>query len=142
MKVARPGVPSEPQIRVLVVHDQPVLRQGIISSLAGQKHLVVLGETGDSQEAVDLARQFSPDVAVMDIELSEVTRILRKEDPNLKIVILCGNLCQEYMQRIFESGAQGCVSKGASSQELVQAIETVSRGGSFFGNQFAQVGSG
>jgi two-component system nitrate/nitrite response regulator NarL len=141
MNVARPGMPTENQIRVLVVHDQPVLRQGIINSLAGQKHLTVVCETGDSREALRLVRQFSPDVVAMDMELLEVTRILLKENPNLKVVILCGNVSAEHVHRIIESGAQGCVSKGASSQELRQAIETVSVGGSFFGKEFAQVGS-
>lgn len=131
------------KIKVLIVDDHPVVRKGLQSCLARQDRLKVVGEAVDGEEALTRSRELQPDVVLMDISMPKmnglaVTEILRKESPATKVLILSVHNNKEYIFRIIQAGAHGYVSKEASPEELLEAIESVFEGESFFTPDIAQ----
>jgi DNA-binding NarL/FixJ family response regulator len=135
---------NQKQIRVLLVDDHPVVRRGLASCLAVHQHVIIAGEAADGREALAKARQLSPDIVLMDIDMPQInglsaTEMLRRENPNLKVLILSMHHHPEYVLRILQSGARGYVLKEASPDELLRAIETVFAGQTFFSSEVARV---
>src|ERR1035441_6169447 len=104
--------------KILIVDDHPVVRSGISFCLAQHSHLLIVGEAADGPEALAKAKTLLPDIVLLDIGLPqmsglEVAEVLRKDLPNIKVLIL--SMCQrpEYMQRILQSGARGYIWKGS-----------------------------
>lgn len=124
------------KIRVLIVDDHAILREGIRALLALQDDIDIVGEAAEGKEAVDKARQLEPDVVLMDVAMPlmdglEATRRIRKENPRTKILILTQYDNKEYVLSSIKSGASGCIPKRAVVSELVSAIRAVHRGDSF-----------
>jgi len=124
-------------IRVLLAEDHTIVRKGLRSLLDAEAGIEVVGEAGDGREAVRKVQQLSPDIVVMDIAMPglnglEGTRQIRKRFPEVKVVILTMHTDEEYILQILASGASGYVVKQAAPRELVSAIQSVHRGGSFF----------
>ena len=107
---------TKQRIKVLLVDDHPVVRKGLQSCLARQDTIKVVGEASDGDEALRKAREVSPDVVLMDISMPRmnglaVTETLRKESPNVKVLILSVHSNKEYIFRVIQAGAHGYVSK-------------------------------
>jgi two-component system nitrate/nitrite response regulator NarL len=131
------------KIRVLVADDHPVVRKGLQSCLVKQECLKLVGEAADGDEALQKALALTPDVVLLDISMPKrdglaVTATLRKDAPQVKVLILSMHSNKEYLFRIIQAGAHGYVSKGASPDELLHAIESVHRGETFFSPEIAQ----
>jgi two-component system nitrate/nitrite response regulator NarL len=134
---------TKQRIKVLVVDDHPVVRKGLQSCLSRQDPIKLVGEASDGDEALKKARELAPDVILMDISMPRmnglaVTETLRKESPNVKVLILSVHSNKEYIFRIIQAGAHGYVSKEAPPQELVRAIECVYGGEPFFSADVAK----
>lgn len=132
------------RIRLLLADDHPVVRKGIRSCLERHEQLEIVGEAGNGEEALLKARQLKPDLVLMDIDMPqrtglEVTELLRKEMPQVKVLILSMHDNSDYIVRILQSGARGYVLKEASPEELVKAIETVNSGEAFFSPEVARL---
>ena len=132
------------RIRVLVVDDHPVVRKGIKSCLTKEEHLEIVGEAGDGREAVRQARALLPDLILMDIDMPQmngldVTELLQRELPKIKVLILSVDSHNDHVLRIVKSGARGYVLKNAPVEELVRAVETVQSGGTYFSADMARV---
>jgi len=130
-------------IRLLLVDDHPIVREGLGLCLARQPNLKIVGDAGDGQEALRKARELLPDIILMDIEMPRmsglaVTELLRKELPQINVLILSMHSSADYVLRIARSGARGCLFKDASPGELVKAIETVAAGETFFSADVAR----
>jgi two-component system nitrate/nitrite response regulator NarL len=131
------------RIRLLLADDHPVVRRGIGSCLARNAALEIVGEAGDGRETLRKAKELSPDIVLMDIEMPHingltVTELLRKDAPKIKVLVLSMHSNTEYVVRIIQSGARGYVLKDASPEELVKAIETVNSGETFFSSDVAR----
>ncbi|MCX7866728.1 response regulator [Limisphaera sp. VF-2] len=131
-------------IRILVVDDHPVVRRGIRSCLQRQPGLVVVGEAADGKEALELIPAVQPDVVLTDLDMPRMdglalTEAVRRQFPDVKVLILSMHANTEYILRILQSGARGYVSKEADPQELLQAIQAVYRGESFFSADVARL---
>jgi len=130
-------------IKVLVADDHPVVRKGLQTCLARQGHLRIVGEAADGDEALRKARELSPDVVLMDISMPgmnglAVTEVLRKEAPEIKVLVLSVHTNKDYIFRVIQAGAHGYVSKEAPPEELIRAIESVSEGEPHFSEDIAR----
>jgi two-component system nitrate/nitrite response regulator NarL len=130
-------------VKVLIVDDHPVVRRGLRSCLARQLHVVIAGEAADGQEALAKAKQLSPQVMLMDIDLPKldglaVAEILNKENRDIKVVLLSVHDPDQYRLRIIQSGARGFLAKSAPAREFARAVQTVAAGGTMFSLDFAQ----
>jgi two-component system, NarL family, response regulator NreC len=131
-------------IRLLVVDDHTVVRESLIASLAASGDCVIVGAAGDGIEAIDLALQLRPDIAIVDLSLPrlsgfEVVRRLAQQQPNTKVLVLTMHEEEEYVVQAVRAGASGYVSKRAATTEVLAAIRTLAGGGVHFGNYAASV---
>jgi len=132
------------KIRLLLVDDHPLVREGIRSCLSPHKQLEIVGEAADGREALDKAKELNPDVVLMDINLPrlnglEATWLLRNAAPETKVLILTVHNNKEYVLQIVQAGARGYVLKDTSTEELVRAIERVNGGEAFFSSDVARL---
>jgi two-component system response regulator NreC len=124
------------KIKILVVDDHAVLRDGIRALLALHDDIEIIGEASEGKEAIEKARELSPDVVVMDIAMAgmdglEATRRLKKRKPDIKVLVLTQHDNREYILSAIKAGAAGYVPKRALGSELVSAIRALCRGESF-----------
>jgi len=132
------------RIKLLLVDDHPVVRRGISSLLAGEEHLTIVGEAADGVEGLRKAKELLPDIILMDIAMPHmnglaVTNALRKELPQIKVLILSVHSNTEYVVHILRSGARGYVLKDSRPEELIRAIETVHSGEACFSHDVARL---
>ncbi len=124
------------KIKVLIVDDHAIMREGINALLGMSQDFEVVGEASNGNEAIDRCREAEPDVLVMDIAMPrmdglEATRQIKRKNKNVKILILTQHSNREYVLSAVKAGADGYVPKAALSSELISAIRTVYRGDSF-----------
>ncbi len=131
------------KIRVLVVDDHSVVREGICALLSLQKDMEVIGEAVNGSDAIDQVQRLSPNVAVMDIIMPvmsglEATKRITEEYPETKVLILTQYDEEENMFVAKQVGAQGFIAKSAASSDLLTGIRTVGEG-RYFPKSFAYV---
>jgi two-component system, NarL family, response regulator DevR len=122
-------------IRILIADDHEVVRIGLAALLDGQEGLTVVAEAGSGEEAVRLARQYRPDVAVLDIRMPsgsgiEACRAITAELEGTPVVMLTSHADSDALFDAIDAGASGYVLKRVGSNELVNAVRTVAAGGS------------
>jgi len=120
-------------IRVLIADDHALVRAGIRALVEKIDDVVVVGEAGTGSEALDLLRQFKPNLMLLDITMPdgggfEVLDQVTKKYPEIKVIVLTVHEAGEYAIRALREGAAGFLPKSAASTELEQAIQTVIRG--------------
>jgi two-component system, NarL family, response regulator DevR len=125
--------PKHPPLRVMLVDDHEVVRDGIRSMLAAEDDIHVTGEAGTVQEAIDEADRTKPDVVVMDVRLAdgsgiEATRQIRADHPSTSVLMLTSFADDEALFASIMAGASGYVLKQVRSGELVRAIRAVGAG--------------
>lgn len=130
-------------IKVLVADDHPVVRKGLQSCLSRAGRLRLVGEAADGDEALRKARELQPDVVLMDISMPGmnglmVTEMLRKELPQVKVLVVSVQRNKDAIFRVIQAGAHGYVSKEAPSEEVIQAIESVHGGEPYFSEEIAR----
>jgi two-component system response regulator DevR len=122
-----------PPLRVLLVDDHEVVRQGLASLLKATDDIVVAGEAGTVRDAIEEAERTRPDVVVMDVRLAdgsgiEATREIRAHQPQIQVLMLTSFADDEALFASIMAGAAGYVLKQVKSGELIRAIRTVGRG--------------
>jgi DNA-binding NarL/FixJ family response regulator len=113
-------------VRVLLVDDHPLFRQGLRALLEANSAVEVVGEASDGSEAVALTKR-SPDVVIMDISMPgycglEATRQIKEYFPEVKVLILSMHADSIYVDQALKSGASGYVHKDAAFDELLLAL--------------------
>lgn len=123
-------------IRILLVDDHTVLREGLKALLNSETDLRVIGDVSDGRQAIEAVRTLNPDIVVTDISMPglsgfECVRLLRQEHPTLKIVILSMHANHEYVTKVLQHGANGYVVKQADAGEVIAAIRAVMAEGAY-----------
>ncbi len=121
------------RIRILVVDDHPMLREGIAAAIARQPDMVLVGEAVNGREAIELFRATLPDVTLMDLQMPEMDGVqaisaLRAEYPAARIIVLTTYKGDVQALRALKAGAVGFLLKSALRKEMVDAIRTVFAG--------------
>ena len=135
----------KPQIiRILLVDDHPIIRQGLKSHLSSHDGVQVVGEAATGKDAIAKARELSPDIIIMDISLPDIsgleaTRKLQSIVPNAKVLILTMHEDRNYIVEAVRAGARGYVLKDASPEDLITAIESVNSGGAYFHSSVSEI---
>ena len=124
------------KIKVLIVDDHTLVRDGIRALLALVADIQLVGEAANGREAVEKVKKLAPDVVLMDLAMPimsglEATRRIRKRFPGTKVLALTQYEDREYIVPTIEAGARGFISKTAAFSELASAIQAVYQGGSF-----------
>jgi len=124
-------------MRVLLVDDHTLFRQGLRTLLEKHGAFQVVGEAEDGRTAVTLVEQLHPDVVVMDIAMKglngiEATRQIRQRFSRTQVIVLSMHLLESYVRQALESGAAGYLLKSAAGSELIAALENVRHGGTYF----------
>ncbi len=120
-------------IRILIADDHRLLREGICALLKGEPDIIVVGEAEDGRTAVHLAHNLHPNVVLMDIGMPllnglEATRQIKREHPEINVLVLTVHDNEEYFRQVLEAGASGYILKRAAASELVAAIRAVNNG--------------
>lgn len=123
-------------IRVLLVDDHQIVRDGLRSLLAKQIDIEVVGEAENGREGLQMARELKPDVVVMDIGMRELngidaTKQLLAESPQTKVVALSMHSDRRYISEMLAAGACGYLLKDSAFDELAAAIRAVAEGRTF-----------
>jgi DNA-binding NarL/FixJ family response regulator len=131
-----------PPIKVMIVDDHTLVREGLMALLKLYDDVVVVGEASDGKAAIDKATELQPEVILMDIAMPglgglEATAEIKKLHPRIKVLVLSQYDDKEYLSRFFKVGASGYILKKAMGAELVNAIRAVAKGESYLHSSIA-----
>ena len=131
-------------IKILVVDDHEIVRQGIMGLLSREREFEVVGEADNGLTAVALAKDLSPDVVLMDLTIPELNGIEATERiietcHQTRVVVLTMHQDRAHIRRAFEAGASGYILKKNDLGDLIRAIHTVSRGEVFLSPAISRV---
>ena len=125
------------QYSILLVDDHTIVRKGLLSLINESENYQVSCETDNGREAIKMASECKPDIVLMDISMPELngleaTRQIKKNNPKTKIIILTRHINEEYIFEVISIGASGYIVKKAAPEELIFAMEAVTRGETYF----------
>lgn len=131
---------ADGQIRVLIVDDQKMIREGLKALIKTENDIEIIGVADDGKHGIKQVESLRPDVVLMDMEMPgmngmEATKIICQKFPEVKVLVLSTFDTQEYVARSLNSGAMGYLLKGTPARELIDAVRSVHRG-------YAQIGPG
>ncbi len=117
-------------IKVLIVDDHKIMREGLRQLLKNKSQIKVIGEAKNGRDAVGMVKSMSPNVVVMDVAMPELngmeaTRIIKNDSPNTRVIALSSHNGKEFVTGMFGAGASGYLLKDCAFDELVGAIEAV-----------------
>jgi|HigsolmetaAR202D_1030399.scaffolds.fasta_scaffold00538_7 Response regulator containing a CheY-like receiver domain and an HTH DNA-binding domain len=120
-------------IRVLIVEDQRIVREGIVALLEDEEQIEIVGEAANGREAIAMYASLRPDVVLMDLQMPEIdgpeaTRQIRAADPQARVLVLTTYATDEFIFTALKAGASGYLLKDTSADQLVAAIKAVQRG--------------
>jgi DNA-binding NarL/FixJ family response regulator len=122
-------------IRILVVDDHPVVREGLVAIIEAQDDMTVVGEAGDGAQAIAIFKAAKPDVVLMDLAMPGTDGVqaiegMRAFDSDARVVVLTAYDTDERILRAVEAGARGYLLNGAPRDEIFRAVRVVNLGGS------------
>jgi len=123
-----------PPIKVLIVDDHRMFREGIRSRLARHSRFKVIGEAASAEEAITIMQQTAPSIVILDIRMEgrsgiDLARHLRREWPDVRILVLSGYDFDQYVRALARIGIHGYLLKDRPQKDLVEALDEIARGG-------------
>lgn len=132
-------------IRVILVDDHEMVLEGFASLLRGEPNIEVVGVYSKGDEVIELVQSTCPDVALLDIELSDelngidLAKILLKTCPDVKVLMLSMYKTHQFIEQVFQAGIHGYIVKENGPDELVKAITTIAGGKNYYSNEVTDV---
>ncbi len=125
------------QIRIIIVDDHQLVREGIASMLSGVRGIEVAALASSGEEAINIAREADPDVVLMDITMPgmngiEASRWMKEIDPDIRVIIVSMEISKDYVSAAIKSGVDGYLPKDVSKDVLVEGIRSVHKGKQYF----------
>ena len=135
-------VPTSPPLRLLIVDDHPLVREGLAAVLSNGENIQVVAQAGSGREAISLYRQHLPDVVLMDVRMLDIdgiaaTEILCREFPSANVVMLALSNAAEDIYRALAAGAKAFVLKEGTSADLIETIRTAAAGNVYIASGIA-----
>lgn len=132
------------EIKVVLVDDHKIVRDGIKALLAEAEDVEIIGEAASAHEFFDILESVMPDVILMDINLGdsngiEITQQVLEKNKNVNIIMLSMHMSDEFITNSIEVGAKGYLPKTTSQEELLKAIRTVKDGKEYYNNEVSDV---
>ncbi|MCK9617395.1 MAG: response regulator transcription factor [Lentimicrobiaceae bacterium] len=132
------------KIKIILVDDHQIVRDGIKALLTGVPDLEVIGEASDAVELAELLKYKKPDILLLDISLPgmsgiEITRNLVLEHPEIKVLILSMYTNEDFIFNAIKTGAKGYLPKNTSQKEIIDAINAVYRGEEYFSESISNI---
>ena len=130
------------QITVLIVDDNKLMREALSTILlSGIVNIQIVGNVSNGEEAIDLANKLQPDLIFMDINMSpvngfEATRKILKQNSSIKIIGFSLHNEKSYAVNMMKLGAKGYLTKGASPEEIIEAVKKITKGGKYIDARF------
>ncbi len=130
-------------IKLMIVEDHELFRTGIQNIMGSMSDVEVVGEASSGEEAIAMARRLEPDLILMDVGLPgisglETTERILKAQPGIRVIVLTAHSEPPLPARLLDIGASGYLTKGASAEELISAVNAVHRGERYIGSEIAQ----
>lgn len=124
-------------IRILLVDDHALMREGVASMLKNVEFIDVVGKVESGEEAINAAQELSPDIILMDIMMKgmtgiEAARWIKEQNSNIRIILLSGEVNQDYISLSAKVGVNGYLPKDVSREALIEAIKKVNAGEKYF----------
>lgn len=121
-------------IKVLIIDDHRMFREGIRSRLARHSRFKVIGEAANAEEAIKILQQGAPSIVILDIRMQgpsgiDLARRLRREWPDVKILVLSGYDFDQYVRALARIGIHGYLLKDGPQEDLIEALDEIARGG-------------
>jgi two-component system, NarL family, response regulator len=128
---------TENPIRIMIVDDHPMVREGLVSRIEKHEKMVVVAEAENGEQAIELFRQHKPDITLMDLRLPgmnglEVISKIKEEYPEARFIVLTSYGSEEQIYKALKLGAKGYVLKDVVGEQLLEIIQTVHMGHSSF----------
>jgi two-component system response regulator NreC len=132
------------RLRILLADDHTVVRQGLRKILEAKPHWEVVAEAADGREAVKQAEDVKPDIAIVDVAMPllngiEAVRQIARKAPGTRVLVLSMHNDEAYVTQMLRAGAAGYLLKDSADVDLLQAVEAVASGKSFFSPAIARV---
>ena len=127
-------------IKILLADDHKIIRDGLRSLIEKEKDMAVVAEAENGRDAIKLARQFAPDIVVMDINMPDLngvdaTKLILEESPEVRIIALSIHSSRRFVTRMLRAGAAGYLVKHCAYEELADAIRMVADHKSYLSSQ-------
>ncbi|HET6558129.1 MAG TPA: response regulator transcription factor [Prolixibacteraceae bacterium] len=131
-------------IKIIISDDHQLFRDGIANLLASSPEIEIVAQAENGHEVIEKTLLFKPDIVIMDISLPNIngvdaTRILHKEVPNTKILVLTMHAEKNYIKEALEAGAYGYLFKDCTYDQLIEAIYTVYQGKKYLSNKITEI---
>ena len=129
---------------ILVIDDHPLMRKGILQLIAMESSLRLVGEAGDGQHGLDLARQLQPDFILLDLNLrgmsgQELLKILKAEDHDARVIILTVSDSEEDVVAALRAGADGYLLKDMEPEDVLNSLRAAAHGRMALGERVAEI---
>ncbi|HAF31278.1 MAG TPA: DNA-binding response regulator [Bacteroidales bacterium] len=130
------------KIKIVLVDDHRMFRDGVKSVLSDEANIELIGELGNGKDLYELLKSKKPDLIITDISMPdisgiEITRFVAENYPEIKVLVLSMHSNEEFITKALSAGANGYLPKDTSMKELLEAINTISRGDNYFNKEIS-----
>lgn len=132
------------KIKLIIVDDHKVVRAGIRLLFQTDKEVNIVGETENGEKAIELVKKLHPDVVITDVSMPnmsgiQLTKKLKEEHPNVKVLIISMHNDDDYIIDALEAGAMGYVTKDSNDDEIINAVHSISNDKMYYGSSISDV---